>query len=96
MRYHVGMEITGPFLDEAKKLIGRPACWYLRYSAPKRNPEGTFVLAGNGRPVIQRHRPHYETKAEALADLPRIIAAVFGDRYADTVTRQDTPLTQVA
>ncbi len=66
------MEITGPFLDETKKLMGRPACWYLRYSAPKRNADGTLVLAENGRPVIQRFRPFYETKAEALADIPRI------------------------
>jgi hypothetical protein len=66
------VEITGPFLDETKKLIGRPACWYLRYSAPKRNADGILVLAENGRPVIQRYRPFYETKAEALADIPRI------------------------
>ncbi|MBL9213796.1 MAG: hypothetical protein JNL92_25265, partial [Opitutaceae bacterium] len=66
------MEITGPFLDEAKKLSGRPACWYLRYSAPKRNADGTLVLAEKGRPVTQRYRPFYATKAEALADIPRI------------------------
>lgn len=72
MRYHPGMEITGPFLDEAKKLIGRPACWFVRYSTPKRNPDCTLVLDANGRPLIQRHRPFYETKAAALADLPRL------------------------
>ena len=66
------MEITGPFLDEAKKLSGRPACWYLRYSAPKRNADGTLVLSESGRPVTQRYRPFYATKAEALADIPRI------------------------
>lgn len=72
MCYHLRVEITGPFLDEAKKLIGRPACWYLRYSAPKRNADGTHILDEVGRHVIQRHRPYYETKAEAQADVPRI------------------------
>jgi hypothetical protein len=66
------MEITGPFLDEAKKLMGRPACWYLRYSAPKRTADGTLALAEGSHPVTQRYRPFYETKAEALADIPRI------------------------
>ncbi|HLP02269.1 MAG TPA: hypothetical protein VK163_09600, partial [Opitutaceae bacterium] len=66
------MEITGPFLDETKKLLGRPACWYLHYSASKRHPDGTLVLGENGRPIVQRFRPYYHTKAAALADLSRI------------------------
>ena len=45
---------------------------YLRYSAPKRNADGTFVVGANGCPVTQRYRPFYATKAEACADIPRI------------------------
>jgi hypothetical protein len=66
------MEITGPFLDEAKKRNQQPSCWYLRYSTPKRHRDGTSVLNADGKPVLQRHRPYYESKAKALADIPRI------------------------
>ena len=64
------MEITGPFLDRAKQ--GQPKPWYLRYSAPKLNSDGTAVLGRDGKPVLQRHRPYYPTKAKAEADKPRI------------------------
>lgn len=66
------MEITGPFLDRAKKANGQPACWYLRYSTPKLNPDGTSVLDIEGKVVLQRHRPYFESKAKAEADKPSI------------------------
>lgn len=66
------MEITGPFLDRAKKRNKQPSCWYLRYSTPKLNPDGTSVLNADGKPILQRHRPYYESKAEAEADKPSI------------------------
>jgi integrase len=64
------MEITGPFLDKAKK--GQPKPWYLRYSTGKLNPDGTAVLDEAGNQVLQRHRPYYASKAKADADKPRI------------------------
>ena len=67
------MEITGPFLDRAKKRNGQPACWYLRYSTPKLKADGTSVLDAVGKPALQRHRPFYESKAKAEADKPRIL-----------------------
>ena len=66
------MEIGGPFLDRAKKRRGSPKYWYLRYTAPKKNPDETAVLDGAGRPVMQRYRPYYESKALAEADMDRI------------------------
>jgi integrase len=67
------VEITGPFLDRLKKRRRQPACWFLRYTAPKLNADGTSVLDTEGRPILQRHRPYYETKALAEADKPRIL-----------------------
>ena len=66
------MEITGPFLDRTKKRNKQPACWFLRFSTPKLNPDGTAVLQGAGKTVRQRHRPYYESKAKAAADIPSI------------------------
>ncbi len=66
------MEITGPFLDRAKKRRQAPACWYLRYATPKLNPDGTSVLDARGKIVLKRHRPYYESKAKAEADKPNI------------------------
>ena len=65
------MEITGPFLDRTKK--GQPKPWYLRYSTPKLNSDGTAVLKPDGHQVLQRHRPYYETRAKAEADKPCIV-----------------------
>lgn len=67
------MQITGPFLDRAKKRAKQRSCWYLRYTTPKTNKDGTIVLQASGAPVLQRHRPFYETKAAAEADIPRIL-----------------------
>ena len=64
------MKITGPFLDKKKR--GQPSPWYLRYAAPKQNSDGTTVLLADGRPMMQRHRPFYESKAKAQADILRI------------------------
>lgn len=66
------MEITGPFLDKAKKRNGQPSCWFLRYSTPKLNPDKTLVVGANGLPVLQRHRPYYASKAKAEADIPNL------------------------
>jgi hypothetical protein len=64
------MKITGPFRDGSK--AGQPSQWYLRYSTPRLNSDGTAITDGEGRPVLQRHRPYYETRAKAEADKPRI------------------------
>ena len=64
------MNITGPFLDKAKH--GQPSPWYLRYTAPRKNADGTTVLQDDGRPVMQRFRPYYQSKAKAKADITRI------------------------
>lgn len=66
------VEISGPFLDERKKRMRRPCCWYLRYSTPKLKADGTSVLDRSGKIVLQRHRPYYESKAKAEADKPSI------------------------
>ena len=66
------MEITGPFLDRAKKRRRAPACWYRRYATTKLNPDSTLVLDAGGKAVLQRHRPYYESKAKAEADKPSI------------------------
>lgn len=66
------MEITGPFYDRAKKRSGRTGCWYLRYSVPRAKPDGSFVINADGKVVLQRHRPYYDSKALAEADKPRI------------------------
>lgn len=66
------MEITGPFLDRDKKRRNAPACWYLRYATPKINADGTSALDIEGKIVLQRHRPYYESKAKAEADKPSI------------------------
>lgn len=66
------MKISGPFLDKTKKAAGQPNCWYLRYAVPKANPDGTIVIAGNGKPALQRHRPYYSSKSKAEADMPRL------------------------
>ena len=66
------MEITGPFLDPEKKRRRAPACWYLRFSTPKLNPDGSSAFDAAGRLILQRHRPYYTSKALAEADKPRI------------------------
>lgn len=68
------MEITGPFLDQSKRRNKRPACWILRYSTPRRNADGTFALDAAGKPLLQRHRPYYESKAKEEEDKPSIRA----------------------
>lgn len=68
------MEITGPFLDSLKKKRQQCRCWYLRYSVPRKNPDGTVLLDANGKMVLQRLRPFYESKAKAEADIPNIRA----------------------
>lgn len=66
------MDITGPFLDQAKKRRKAPACWYLRFTTPKLNSDGTSALDAVGKIMLQRHRPYYDSKAKAEADKPSI------------------------
>ena len=61
------MTISGPFPRK-----GRPGTWYLSYFVPRRNADGTSVMK-DGKPVLQRHRPMYPSKAAAEADKPRIL-----------------------
>jgi hypothetical protein len=65
------MNITGPFHDDDPRHKGKK--WYLSYFVPKKHPDGTLVLA-NGKPVLCRKRPYYDTKEEAQADKPAILA----------------------
>src|SRR5438552_1047626 len=67
------MNITGPYLDRAKKSAGQPKPWYLRYAVPKKNRDGTVVLV-EGRAVLERKRPFYASREEAQADKPAILA----------------------
>lgn len=69
---HRAFEVHGPYRDPAKR--GQPKEWYLRYSAPVRNADGTPVLDAAGNPTFKRCRPFYESKAKAAADIPRLLA----------------------
>ncbi len=69
---HRAFEVHGPYRDPAKR--GQPKEWYLRYSAPVRNADGTPVLDAAGNPAFKRCRPFYESKAKAAADIPRLLA----------------------
>ncbi|PTY04233.1 hypothetical protein DB347_20260 [Opitutaceae bacterium EW11] len=60
--------ITGPHYDKTRKR------WYLYWTTPRKNPDGTIQLRPNGRPVLDRHRPPYPTRAEAATDKARIEA----------------------
>ena len=60
--------ITGPHYDKTRKR------WHLYWTTPRKNPDGTIQLKPNGRPVLDRHRPPYATRAEAEADKVRIEA----------------------
>lgn len=64
------MKINGPTLDSSKR--GQPRPWFLSYFAPKFREDGSMITHADGRPVLQRMRPHYESRAKALADIPRI------------------------
>ena len=66
------MKIKGPFKDKRKAAAGQAKCWYLSYFASTRRPDGTVVANQGGEPVVQRHRPYYETRAKAEADRARI------------------------
>ena len=45
----VTWEITGTFLDRAKRRTHAHTVWYLRYSTPKRNADGTFASVEDRR-----------------------------------------------
>src|SRR4051794_11418092 len=65
------MKIGGPWFNNKKR--GRPKAWWLSYFIPKKNPDGTIVLS-NGKPVLERKRPYYASRALAEADKPAILA----------------------
>jgi hypothetical protein len=67
------IKITGPHLDKKKKHAGAPKCWYLYWTTPLKNADGTVKLV-NDAPELERHRPYYATRAEAEADKARIEA----------------------
>ncbi len=73
---HRPFEVHGPYRDPSKR--GQPKEWYLRYLAPVRNADGTPELDAEGKPLFKRYRPHYESKAKAAADIPRLLAQ-FGE-----------------
>lgn len=73
---HRPFEVYGPHRDPDKK--GQPKEWYLLYSTPERNADGTPILDEDGKPKLRRHRPHYASKAKAAADIPRLLAQ-FGE-----------------
>lgn len=62
------MNIRGPFRNK------RRGNWYLSYFVPKLGPNGAAVLTSDGKVVLDRHRPHYDSKDLAAADKPRILA----------------------
>lgn len=66
------MKISGPHFDQARKSAKKS--WWLSYSVPKIGPDGAAVIGENGRAVLERKRPYYETQADAIADKPRIAA----------------------
>lgn len=64
------MTIGGPFFDETKR--GQPKPWYLSYFVAKLKPDGSAELNEEGKPLVKRVRPYYESKAKAKADIDRI------------------------
>lgn len=66
------MNVKGPFKDKTKVAKGAAKPWYLSYFAPKLLPDGTIALDAKKRPILQRRRTDYATKAEAEADKPRL------------------------
>lgn len=65
------MKIGGPFRDKARRQATKK--WYLSYFVPKIVATGSAVLV-DGKPVLERKRPYYETQEDAQADKPRILA----------------------
>ena len=68
------MHVTGPFRDKKKRAAGSPRTWYLRVVAPRLNADGTPLIDELGRVRTRRERPFYETKEQAVADIPRLSA----------------------
>lgn len=64
------MNIGGPFLNESKR--GQPKPWYLSYFVARLKPDGSAELDAEGKPLMKRVRPYYESKAKAKADIDRI------------------------
>lgn len=59
------MKIGGPFKNKAR------GNWYLSYFVPRLGPNGAPTMK-EGKVVLERHRPHYDSKAKAEADKPRV------------------------
>jgi hypothetical protein len=64
--------VFGPFRDPQKR--GQPKSWFLRYSAPELDAKGKPQTNADGKILVRRQRPYYESKALALADRERIVA----------------------
>lgn len=82
------MHIGGPFHDKSRRDAKRS--WYLSYFVPKVDADGKPVLV-DGRAVMKRERPYYETKTAAQEDKPRLQAqyAAGGTTEAGLVTRAE-------
>jgi hypothetical protein len=82
------MKIGGPFYDSSRS--DQPKKWYLSYFIPKKHPDGTIVLR-EGKPVLIRKRPYYDSKDDAQADKPAILAkyASAGTTVAGGVLTRD-------
>lgn len=65
------MTIGGPFRDKARR--GAKKKWYLSYFVPKTDADGAIILK-DGKSVMERKRPYYETQEDAQSDKPRIVA----------------------
>lgn len=63
------MNIKGPFLNRQRRRSKLK--WYLSYFVPKLGPNGAAAVV-DGRVVMQRERPHYESQDKANADKDRI------------------------
>lgn len=68
---HREFAVHGPFRDKAKR--GQPKEWFLRYAVPNRSEDGTPLLDADGKAALRYHRPYYESKAKAMADIPRLV-----------------------
>jgi hypothetical protein len=65
------MKIGGPFPDPKRKKAKKK--WFLSYFVPRLDSQGAPILH-NGKPVLARKRPYYESKDAAQEDKPRILA----------------------
>lgn len=65
------LKICGPFRDKRRRHPAKQ--WYLSYFVPKKDAAGAVVMR-DGRAVLERKRPYYETRVLAEEDKPRLAA----------------------